>query len=355
MKIAIDAMGGDKAPASVVDGVAQALRNEEGEKSFQRIERIYLVGKPDAIEAELKKLQFSDSRIEIVPATEVVAMDESPVQAVRRKKGSSMAIAIDLVKQGKADAILSAGNTGALMVGSHLKLRTLEGVDRPGLSALLPSPNNIFVLVDVGGNLEPRPSNLVQYAVMASVYSREILGYAKPRVGLISIGTEDIKGNDVSLETFRLLKQVDINFIGNIDCHELFSNVADVVVTDAFVGNAILKTCESTARTLFYWLREEIYKSPRRRLGGLLAKPALKAIHKRLDADEYGGAMFFGLNGICVKAHGASSARAIRNALRVACESVGHKMNDQIIAEIRKANEKIKSAQSQEPALEATH
>ncbi len=266
-----------------------------------------------------------------------------------------MARAIDLVKEGKADAVLSAGNTGALMVGSHLKLRALQGVDRPGLAALLPSPRNIFVLVDVGGNLEPHPSNLVQYAVMGSIYSREILGYPNPRVGLISIGTEDIKGNDVSLETFRLLKQVDINFIGNMDCHELFNNKADVVVTDAFVGNAILKTCESTARTLFVWMKEEIYKTPIRKLGGLLAKPALRALHRRLDADEYGGAMFLGLNGICVKAHGASSAKAIRNAIRVACESVGHKMNDQIITEIKKANERIKSASSQEPALETAH
>lgn len=355
MKIAVDAMGGDFAPASVVGGIAQALRNEERYEPFSRIDRVYLTGKPDALEAELHKLGGNDKRIEIVPATEIVAMDESPVQAVRRKKDSSMARAIDLVKQGRADAVLSAGNTGALMVGSHLKLRTAEGVDRPGLAAVLPSPRNAFVLLDVGGNLEPHPSNLVQYAVMGSVYAREILHIERPRVGLISIGTEDIKGNDVSLETFRLLKQVDLNFIGNIDCHELFKGVADVVVTDAFVGNAILKTCESTARTLFHWLKEEIARTPVRIFGAMLCKPALRAIHKRLDADEYGGAMFLGLAGVCVKAHGASSSKAIKNALRVACESVGHKMNDQIVAEIRKANEKIKSATSQEPALQTTH
>src|ERR1043166_8940274 len=335
MKIAVDAMGGDHAPGSVVGGVVESLRERDPEQPLARIQRFFLVGNKSALETELLRLNCKDDRIEIVPSTEVIEMDESPVHAIRRKKDSSMARAIDLVKQGQADAVLSAGNTGALMVGSHLKLRTLEGVDRPGLTALLPSPQNIFVLVDVGGNLEPRPSNLVQYAVVASIYSREILGYAKPRVGLISIGTEDIKGNDNTLETFRLLKQVDINFIGNTVCHGLFKNTADVVVTDAFVGNAILKSCESTAQTLFYWLKEEIYKSPLRMLGGMLCKPALKAIYRRLDADEYGGAMFLGLNGVTVKAHGASSAKAIKNALRVACESVGHKMNDQIIAEIR--------------------
>jgi glycerol-3-phosphate acyltransferase PlsX len=355
MKIAVDAMGGDHAPASVVGGVIECLRDKGPRQSLSRVERFFLVGKAEAIQAELKNHGCNDGRVEIVPATEVIAMDESPTQAIRRKKDSSMARAIDLVKQGQADAVLSAGNTGALMVGSHLKLRTLEGVDRPALMALLPSPTNVFVLLDVGGNLEPHTSNLVQYAVMGSIYSREILGYPRPRVGLVSIGTEDIKGNDKTLETFRLLKQVDINFIGNIDCHELFSGVADVVVTDAFVGNAILKSCESTARTLFYWLKEELVKSPVTKLGGLLAKPAMRTIYKRLDADEYGGAMFLGLNGVCVKAHGASSAKAIRNALRVACDSIGHQMNQHIIAEIRNANEKIKSATSQEPALQAAH
>jgi len=355
MKIAVDAMGGDHAPASVVGGVVESLREKDPQQAITRIEKYFLVGKPEAIEDEFRKLDCTDGRIEIVPATETVAMDESPTHAVRKKKNSSMSRAIDLVKQGQADAVLSAGNTGALMVGSHLKLRTLEGVDRPGLAALLPSPKNVFVLLDVGGNLEPHTSNLVQYAVMGSIYSRNILAYPRPRVGLVSIGTEDIKGNDKTLETFRLLKQVNINFIGNIDCHELFTDKADVVVTDAFVGNAILKSCESTARTLFFWLKEEIVRSPRAKLGGMLAKPALRAIHKRLDADEYGGAMFLGLNGVCVKAHGASSPKAIRNALRVAAESVGHKMNQQIIAEIREANEKIKSATTQEPALQTAH
>lgn len=368
MKIAVDAMGGDHAPASVVGGVMESLGESDPQQPFSRIEKFFLVGNPGAIEAELRKLGYSarlqgtpqpvgseGERIEIVPAFEVVAMDESPTQAVRRKKNSSMARAIDLVKQGQADAVLSAGNTGALMVGSHLKLRTLAGVDRPGLAALLPSPKNVFVLLDVGGNLEPHTSNLVQYAVMGSIYSRNILGYDRPRVGIISIGTEDIKGNDKTLETFHLLKRVDINFIGNMDCHELFNDKADVVVTDAFVGNAILKACESTARTLFFWLKEEIHKTPRTKLGGLLAKPALRALYRRLDPDEYGGAMFLGLDGVCVKAHGASSPKAIKNALRVACDSIGHKMNEQIIAEIRKANEKIKSAPSPEPALQAAH
>jgi glycerol-3-phosphate acyltransferase PlsX len=355
MKIAVDAMGGDHAPASVVGGVMESLLESSPQQTFARVQKFFLVGKPDAIEPELRRHGCNDARVEIVPASEVVTMEESPTQAIRKKKDSSMSRAVDLVKLGQADAVLSAGNTGALMVGSHLKLRTLAGVDRPGLAALLPSPRSIFVLLDVGGNLDPHTLNLVQYAVMGSIYSREILGHDRPRVGIVSIGTEDIKGNDKTLETFRWLKQVDLNFIGNLDCHELFNDKADVVVTDAFVGNAILKSCESTARTLFYWMKEELSQSPRAKLGGLLAKPALRSLYRRLDADEYGGAMFLGLNGVCVKAHGASSPKAIKNALRVACASVGHKMNDQIIAEIRKANEKIKPATSQEPSLQTAH
>src|SRR5205814_1432343 len=184
----------------------------------------------------------------IVHATEVIEMNDPPVQAVRRKKDSSMARAIDLVKRGEANAVVSAGNTGALLTAAHLKLRTLEGVDRPGLACLIPSPGNVAVLMDAGANLEPHPSNLVQYGVMGSRFSQQIVGYQSPRVAVFSIGTEDMKGNELTLEAHRLLKQTDLNFVGNIDGHDLFASTADVIITDAFVGNAVLKAAESSVR-----------------------------------------------------------------------------------------------------------
>ena len=260
--------------------------------------------------AELHKLGVHDPRMQVVHASEIIAMHDPPVQSVRRKKDSSMCRAIDLVKQGEADAVVSAGNTGALLTASHLKLRTLAGVDRPGLAVLIPAPQNVFVLMDAGANLEPHPLNLVQYAVMGSLYSRQILGYKNPRVAVFSIGTEDMKGNELTLETYRLLKLSHLNFVGNIDGHDLFANIADVIVTDAFVGNAVLKACESTARVVARWLKEEMGKNPLRLLGGLLAAGAFKALKRKADPDEYGGAVLLGINGICIKAHGASSVES---------------------------------------------
>src|ERR1041385_931793 len=235
MKIAVDAMGGDFAPHNIVAGAIDALRSDG------KIARLFLVGDKARVEAELRNSRIDDPRIEVIHASEVIEMNDSPVQAVRRKKDSSMTRAIDLVKTGQADAIVSAGNTGALLTASHLKLRTLEGVDRPGLACLIPAPENVFVLMDAGANLEPHPSNLVQYAVMGSLLSRQVLSYERPRVAVFSIGTEEMKGNELTLEAHRLLKQTDLNFVGNIDGHDLFSNHADVIVTDAFVGNEVLK------------------------------------------------------------------------------------------------------------------
>src|SRR6266446_4843913 len=212
MRIAVDAMGGDYAPQNVIAGAVDALR------SFGKIQKIYLVGDTARIKVE------PDSRLQIVHASEVIEMDDSPVQAVRRKKDSSMTRAIDLVKQGEADAVVSAGNTGALLTAAHLKLRTLEGVDRPGLACLIPAPENVFVPMDAGANLEPHPSNLVQYAIMGSRYSQQILGYKNPRVAVFSIGTEEMKGNELTLEARRLMKQTDLNLVGNIDGHDLYAN-----------------------------------------------------------------------------------------------------------------------------------
>lgn len=348
MKIAVDAMGGDFAPQNIVAGAVQALG------TAGPITRLFLVGDKTRIEAELAKHGARDSRIEIVHATEVIEMSDSPVHAVRRKKDSSMTRAIDLVKRGDADAVVSAGNTGALLTAAHLKLRTLEGVDRPGLACLIPSPENVFVLMDAGANLEPHPINLVQYAVMGSLYSQQVLGYKSPRVAVFSLGTEEMKGNELTQETYRLLKQSNLNFVGNIDGHDLFGNVADVIITDAFVGNAVLKACESTVRLVTRFLKDEIKKNPVRKLGALLSYGAFKAIKRKADPDEYGGAVLLGINGICIKAHGSSSPKAIKNAIRIASEFVEAQFNEHIVEEIRKLHAKFEQAKIAQPALETT-
>lgn len=347
MKLAIDAMGGDFAPRNIVAGAVEALRDNS------HISHLYLVGDQGRVEGELRKLGAADKRIEIIHASEVIEMDDPPVQSVRRKKNSSMCRAIDLVKAGGADAIVSAGNTGALLTASHLKLRTLEGVDRPGLAVVIPSPHNIFVLMDAGANLEPHPAHLVQYAIMGSLYSKQILGYERPRVAVLSIGTEELKGNELTLEAYRLLKQTDLNFVGNIDGHDLFSNKADVIVTDAFVGNAVLKACESTARLVGWWLKDELRKNPLRMLGAFLAAGAFKSLKRKADPDEYGGAVLLGINGICIKAHGASSPKAVKNAIRVATEFVECQFNEHIVEETRKFHDKVPQAQFTQPTIEA--
>lgn len=349
MRIAVDAMGGDFAPQNIVAGVADALRDEA------KIVRLYLVGDQPRIEAELRKLNFHDPRLEIVHASEIIEMDDPPVQSVRRKKDSSMCRAIDIVKRGDADAVVSAGNTGALLTASHLKLRTLEGVDRPGLACLIPAPENVFVLMDAGANLEPHPSNLVQYAIMGSLYSKQILGYKSPRVAVLSIGTEEMKGNELTLEAHRLLKSSDLDFVGNIDAHDLFANIADVIVTDAFVGNAVLKACESTTRVVARWLKDELKRNPLRKLGALLAGGAFRSLKRRIDPDEYGGAVLLGINGVCIKAHGASSPKAVKNAIRIAAEFVEGQFNDHIVQEIKKLNAKFQQAPVTQPPVEAAH
>lgn len=348
MKIAVDAMGGDFAPQNIVAGVVDALRNDGP------ITKLFLAGDKARIEAELAKHGPRDPRIEIVHTTEIIEMNDSPVQAVRRKKDSSMCRAIDIVKRGDADAIVSAGNTGALLTASHLKLRTLEGVDRPGLACLIPAPENVFVLMDAGANLEPHPINLVEYAIMGSLFSQQILGYKKPRVAIFSIGTEEMKGNELTREAHRLLKQTDLNFVGNIDGHDLFSNVADVIIADAFVGNAVLKACESTVRVVRTWLKTELQRNPLRIFGAFLASGAFKALRRKIDPDEYGGAVLLGINGICVKAHGASSPKALKNAIRVATEFVEGQFNEHIVEEMRKLHAKLHQNPSPEPPVETS-
>ena len=330
MKIALDAMGHDEGPPKLVEGAALALRD------FPDIAKLYLTGDPARIEAELRRVGCNDRRVEIVHSTQVVEMGDSAVDAVRRKKDSSVSRAVDLVKKGDADAIVSAGHTGAAVAASTIKLRTLPGIDRPGIAATMPTATNLFVLIDAGANTDPTPLQMLQNAIMGTVYSRHVLGYSNPRVGLMSIGTEDEKGNDFTRETFEMLKASGLNFRGNVEGHDLFENPVEVVVADGFTGNIVLKTSEAIAHAIFRWVKHEIKQGLITTLGGLLAKPALKRIHQKTNSDEYGGMPLLGVNGVCIIAHGGSSPFAVRNAIRMAAESIRHQVNPHIIEEVKR-------------------
>jgi len=342
MRIALDAMGGDFGPPNIVGGAVLAL------KEYPRIQKLFLVGDTPKIEAELKKHGCNDGRIEIFHATQVVEMQDGAVDAVRRKKDSSVSRAVDLVKKGEAEAIVSAGHTGAAVAATTIKLRTLPGVDRPGIAAVMPSETNLFVLIDAGANSDARAEHLLQYAIMGSVYSRHVLGYKNPTIGLMSIGGEDVKGSDLTKEVFKMLKASSLNFRGNIEGHDLFADPVEVVVCDGFVGNVILKTCESIGDAIFKWLKHELTRTRTRMLGAYLARNAFLTIKKKVNYEEYGGMPLLGVNGICIIAHGASTPKAIKNALRVAAESIEHQVNPHIVEEIRRYHE---TTAPLEPAL----
>lgn len=320
-------MGGDFAPREVVQGAIDAARQLSAEAE------ILLVGDEPRIRAELKGAPLP-ANIRLVQASETIGMDESPAIAVRRKKDSSINRAMDLVKSGEADAMVSAGNTGAVVVSATLKLRTLEGVMRPAIATVLPTRQRPLVLIDAGANTDCEPMLLLQFAVMGSVYSELILGQAKPVVGLVSIGGEDIKGNDITKGAFKLLEDSPLNFRGNVEGHDLFVGETDVAVCDGFVGNIILKTSESCAHAIVHWMKHEFKASPIRILGAMLLRGALKSMKQRLDPEMYGGAPLMGVNGVCIISHGASSALAIRHAIRVASESVHHNLGQTIVKRI---------------------
>jgi phosphate acyltransferase len=342
MRIALDAMGGDFGPPTLVAGAVMALRE------YRHIQKLYLVGDEQQIESELEKHRFDDSRIEIAHSTQVVDMSDRAWSAVRRKKDSSVSRAVDLVKRGEADAIVSAGHTGAAVAASMIKLRTLEGIDRPGIAAVLPTQFNVFVLIDAGANIDARPDHLLQYAIMGSVYSRHVLGYKNPTVGLVSLGDEDVKGTELTKEVFKMLKLSSLNFVGNIEGRHLFEDPVEVVVCDGFVGNVILKTCESISVAIFKWLKHELTRSGTRKAGAFLARHAFNTIKEKTNYEEYGGSPLLGVDGICIIAHGASTPLAIKNALRVAAESIEQQVNPHIVEEVRHYHE---TTAALEPAL----
>jgi len=342
MRIALDAMGGDFGPPNLVPGAVMALRE------YSHINKLYLVGDSAKIEAELKKHGCNDGRIEIFHTTQVVDMSDRAVEAVRRKKDSSISRAVDLVKHDKAHAVVSAGHTGAAVAASAIKLRTLPGIDRPGIAAVLPTETNVFVLIDAGANIDARPEHLLQYAFMGTVYSRHVLGYKNPTVGLVSLGEEDVKGNEMTKEVFKMLKASSLNFVGNIEGRHLFEDPVEVVVCDGFVGNVILKTCESISVAIFAWLKHELARTPMRKVGALFARDAFNTIKGKTNYEEYGGSPLLGVDGICIIAHGASTPLAVKNALRVAAESIEQQVNPHIVEEIRRYNE---ATAKLEPAL----
>ncbi len=299
-------------------------------EQYRQIGMLYLVGDEKKVKAELDRQRVPSKRITIVHASQVVEMTDSAAMAIRRKKDSSIAVAVDLVKAGTCDGLVSAGHTGAAVAASTLKLRNLKGIDRAGIASPFPSEHGVCHLIDAGANVDSRPVHLFQHAVMGSVYARHVLGQKSPVVGLMSNGEEDSKGNDVSKEVFKMLKDSPLNFRGNIEGRDLFQSGIDVAVCDGFIGNILLKGCEATAKTMFKWLKEEIYATPFRKLGAVMAKGAFKATYKKGNYESYGGSPLLGVNGVCIIAHGSSSALALQNAIRVASEVIAHEVNPHI-------------------------
>jgi glycerol-3-phosphate acyltransferase PlsX len=313
MKIALDAMGGDFGPAVTVEGAVETLTEDEDLE-------IVLVGDEEIIKKELSTKRYPSSRLHIRHASQVVGMDEPALTAVRRKKDSSIRRAIELVKNREADAAVSAGHSGVAMAVSVFVLGVSENVDRPAIATIMPTLKGPFVLIDAGANVDCTPQNLLQFALMGNVYCRTMFGITSPRIALLSIGEEDTKGNLLTREAFKLLRNTHLNFIGNIEGKDIFSGDADVIVCDGFIGNVVLKTSEGLAEVIIKMLKREISEVSTGRLGYLLLKPALKNFRKKTDYAEYGGAPLLGINGTCIISHGRSSAKAIKNAIRVAAE-----------------------------------
>ncbi|MBI4636860.1 MAG: phosphate acyltransferase PlsX [Candidatus Rokubacteria bacterium] len=324
MKIAVDAMGGDHGPAVVVEGAVAAAR------AFGA--PIVLVGDAPAIEREVVRLGAQKLPIEIRHASQVVGMAESPSQALRRKRDSSLRISAELVRDGKAAAFVSAGNTGAAMAISMFVIGVLAGVDRPAIAAVLPNLRRFTILLDVGANVDPKPTQLLQFAVMGHVYSRDILGQASPRVGLLSVGEEEGKGNELTKEAYELLKGSSLNFVGNVEGRDIYNGRCDVVVTDGFTGNVALKISESLAEMLGAMIKEELTRDIRSKAAAALAMPAFQRFRRRIDYTEMGGAPLLGIDGAAIVCHGASPVKAIKNAVRVAAEWARAGLNEHIKA-----------------------
>ena len=327
MKVALDAMGGDYAPSVNIEG---AIETVNGCNDIN----VILVGDEAVIRNELKNKKYSPDRISIKHASQVVEMHESPTVAIRKKKDSSIKIGVELVKTGKADAFVSAGHSGVVMATSLLLLGKSKGVLRPAIATQMPNLKDTFILLDVGANVDCKPEHLLQFAIMGNTYCRLILGRPVPNVALLSIGEEDTKGNELTKETFKLLKKTKLNFIGNMEGKDIFTGKADVVVCDGFIGNIALKISEGLAETILKMLKQEITAGSTGRIGYLLMKPAIRNFKKRTDYDEFGGAPLLGINGASIISHGRSTSKAIKNALRVASDYSSKRVYDAISFDI---------------------
>ena len=330
MRIAVDAMGGDYAPENIIEGVGLAVER------YPQVERFYLVGDEARVKALADQHRLPASRIEIVHASHVVEMSDSAALSVRRKRDSSISVATEIVKAGDAQAIISAGHTGAAVAATTVKLRLLKGVSRPGIASPLPNDHGIWNILDAGANTDAKARHLLDYGIMGSVYAKHVLGVKAPKVGLMSVGEEDEKGTEFTKKVFAMLKNADLNFIGNVEGHDLFEKPIDIVVCDGFTGNVILKSCEATAKAMFTWLKQELKSTPIRYIGAMLAKGAFKAVKERSNYETYGGSPLLGVNGVVIICHGGSSPLAICNAVRVAAEAVSHELNPHIEEEIER-------------------
>lgn len=328
MKIGFDAMGGDHAPFETVKGAVEALEIVEGE--------IILFGDEIKIEQELSKYQYDKQRISIFHTTEVIENDDKPVKAIKGKADSSMVVGLKKLRKNEIDAFVSAGNTGALLAGGLLKVGRIKGIGRPALCTIYPTMSGASVLVDAGANAEVKSRNLVEFAYMGSLYAERVIGISNPKVALVNIGAEETKGTSLYIETHQMLKDTDLNFVGNVEGRDVPSGKVDVIVADGFTGNIILKLTEGVALSIVGELKNQIMKNALGKIGGLLLKKNLSAFKRQLDYSEYGGAPLLGVNGLVVKAHGSSNAKAFKNAIKYA--AIGVQTN--LVSEI---SEKIKS------------
>lgn len=328
MKFAIDGMGGDNAPKEIIEGVLLAL-NE-----FKDLE-IVLYGD----EEKMKPYLQTHERLQVVHCSEVIEGTDEPVRSVRRKKDASMVRMAQAVADGEVDACVSAGNTGALMAAGLFIVHRIDGIDRPALSTTLPTLDGVGVdMLDLGANADAKPENLLQYAIMGSIYAKEVRGIENPTVGLLNIGTEDKKGNDLTKHAFALLKDAPINFIGNVEAREILNHAADVIITDGFTGNMVLKTIEGVAGSIFTLLKEQLMSSTKTKVAAMMIKPNLKVIKNKMDYSEYGGAVLFGLKAPVIKAHGSSDAKAFFSAIRQGTKMVEHHVCATIDSTISKEN-----------------
>ncbi|MBQ1193546.1 MAG: phosphate acyltransferase PlsX [Lachnospiraceae bacterium] len=323
-RVAVDAMGGDNAPLEIVKGAVEAVNESNKIK-------VYLTGKKELIESELSKYTYDKERIEVVNATEVIETAEPPVMAIRKKKDSSIVVALNMVKEGTCDAFVSAGSSGAVLVGGQLIVGRIKGIERPPLAPLIPTEKGCSLLIDCGANVDARPSHLVQFAKMGSVYMESVMGVKNPRVAIVNIGAEEEKGNALVKETFPLLKNTpEINFIGSIEARDIPTGYADVIVCEAFAGNIILKLYEGVGATLIKKVKAGMMTSLRSKIGALLVKPALKQTLKGFSLEEHGGAPLLGLNGLVVKTHGSSKAIEIKNSILQCLTFREQKINEKI-------------------------